>query len=151
MSTLQRSRPAPATALRPHRLRELARFGTVGTLGTVISIGGANLMRALLPVGPVATVLIPTMASTLFSYLANRHWTFRHRHTEGSGREVALFFGLNGAGMLIQASCVAFTHYTLRLNDALSYNVALVTGLGLASAWRYWSYRKWVFRRTARV
>ncbi|MBA9006866.1 GtrA family protein [Thermomonospora cellulosilytica] len=149
MSTLQRSRPAVAS--RPHPVRELLRFGTVGTIGTVISIGGANLMRVLLFVGPVTTVLIPTMLSTLFSYLANRHWTFRHRHTDGSGREVALFFGLNGVGILIQALCTAFTHYTLGLHDALSYNVALLTGLGLASAWRYWSYKKWVFRRTARA
>lgn len=151
MSTLQRSRPVPAADPRPHRARELLRFGTVGTLGTVISIGGANLMRALLFVSPIATVLIPTMVSTLFSYLANRHWTFRHRHTDGSGREMALFFGLNGVGMLIQALCIAFTHYTLRLGDALSYNVALLVGLGLASAWRYWSYRKWVFRCAAHV
>lgn len=152
MNTLQRSRPAPVAA--PRRLaalRELLRFGTVGTVGTVITIGGANLMRARVWESPITTVLVPTMVATLFSYLANRHWTFRHRDSTGSGREMALFFGLNGVGMLIQALCTGFTFYTLGLHDAVSYNVALLVGLGLASGWRYWSYRKWVFTPAARA
>ncbi|REE99336.1 GtrA family protein [Thermomonospora umbrina] len=149
MNTLQRSRPVPVTARRPSFLRELLRFGTVGTLGTVITIGGANLMRGRVWEGPIVTVLLPTMVATLFSYLANRHWTFRHRDSDGSGREMAVFFGLNGVGMLIQALCAGFTFYTLGLRDAVSYNVALLVGLGLASGWRYWSYRKWVFTPAA--
>ncbi|ACY98751.1 MULTISPECIES: GtrA family protein [Thermomonospora] len=151
MSTMQRSRGASDAPSRLHFLCELLRFGTVGTIGTVITIGGANLLRERLWESPVTTVLIPTMISTLFSYLANRHWTFRHRDSDGSGREMALFFGLNGVGMAIQASCTAFTFYTLHLHDALSYNVALVVGLALASAWRYWSYRRWIFTPAVRV
>ncbi|SEG60050.1 Putative flippase GtrA (transmembrane translocase of bactoprenol-linked glucose) [Thermomonospora echinospora] len=153
MSTLQRSRAAAALApvarSRLHFVRELLRFGTVGTVGTVITIGGANLMRGRFWESPVTTVLVPTMLATLFSYLANRHWTFRHHDSDGSGREMALFFGLNGIGMLIQACCTAFTFYTLGLHDALSYNLALLVGLALASAWRYWSYKKWIFTRSA--
>ncbi|MFI0354742.1 GtrA family protein [Actinomadura sp. 9N407] len=154
MSILQRSTPveampgaaaAPGVPVQRAFLRELATFGFVGFIGTVISIGGANLMRHWMDGGPVTSVIVPTIASTLTSYVLNRHWTFRHRDSEGTGREVVVFFGLNGIGMAIQAACTGFTHYTLGLHGTLAYNVGLVTGLGLASAFRYWSYRKWVF------
>ncbi|MEU5878563.1 GtrA family protein [Spirillospora sp. NPDC047279] len=135
----------------PHRtfLRELLSFGFVGFVGTVITIGGANLLRHWLGGSPVTSVVVPTMASTLFSYLANRHWTFRERDSDGSGREVVIFFALNGIGMSIQVLVTGFTFYTLGLTGGLSYNIALLIGLGLGSAFRYWSYRKWVFTPTA--
>jgi putative flippase GtrA len=94
-------------------------------------------------------VVIPTIASTLSSYILNRHWTFRHRDSEGTGREVMVFFGLNGVGMAIQALCTAFTFYTLGLEGGVAYNGGLLVGLALASAFRYWSYRKWVFTPVA--
>ena len=134
--------PAPA-----HRrfVSELLTFGFVGLLGTVITIGGANAMRHWLGGGPVTSVVVPTVVSTLTSYLLNRHWTFRHRDSDGSGREFVIFFGLNGIGMAIQVLCTGFTFYTLGLQGGVSYNVGLLVGLGLGSAFRYWSYKKWVF------
>ncbi|GLZ11010.1 hypothetical protein Acsp04_12450 [Actinomadura sp. NBRC 104425] len=154
---MQRSRPgqaAPADRgphgmVRSPRLyrfvRELLTFGFVGFIGTVIMIGGANLLRHLHGGGPIFSVVLPTALSTLVSYLANRFWTFRHRDSTGSGREVAIFFGLNGVGLLIQVACTGFTYYTLGLHGGVAYNAGLLVGLGLASAFRYWSYRKWVF------
>ncbi|WP_285694829.1 GtrA family protein [Actinomadura sp. NBRC 104412] len=145
--------PAPASPVPvsgasrrlPRFVRELATFGFVGFIGTVITIAGANLMRHWLDGGPVTSVVVPTMVSTVTSYLLNRHWTFRHRDSDGSGKEFVIFFGLNGVGTGIQALCTGFTFYTLGLHGGLSYNIGLLVGLGLASAFRYWSYRKWVF------
>lgn len=147
MSTLQRSRPLDSAGSRRRRpfYRELLTFGFVGTVGTVITIGGANLMRARLGDGPVISVAVPTIVATLVSYLANRFWTFRHRDSDGSGREVAVFFGLNAVGMVIQVLCTGFIYYTLHLHGAVAYNAGLVAGVGLGAAFRYWSYRKWVF------
>ncbi|WP_225993563.1 GtrA family protein [Actinomadura rudentiformis] len=130
-------------------LRELLSFGFVGFVGTVITIGGANLLRHWLGGSPLTSVVVPTMASTLFSYLANRFWTFRERDSDGSGREVVIFFALNGVGMSIQVLITGFTYYTLGLTGGISYNIALLVGLALGSAFRYWSYRKWVFTPAA--
>lgn len=113
---MQRSRPAETVASAPALrtfLGELLSFGFVGCLGTLIMIFGANLMRAWLGGSPVTSVVVPTVASTLSSYLLNRFWTFRHRDSDGSGREVAIFFALNGVGLLIQVLCTGFTYYTL--------------------------------------
>ncbi|MFF5263332.1 GtrA family protein [Actinomadura viridis] len=149
---MSRSTPvktAPAAFSHRTFLRELLTFGFVGFLGTVITIGGANLMRHWLGGSPLTSVVVPTVASTLSSYLLNRHWTFRHRDSDGSGREVVIFFGLNGVGMAIQVLCTAVTYYALGLHGGLAYNAGLVVGLALASAFRYWSYRKWVFTPAA--
>lgn len=130
-------------------VRELASFGLVGTIGTVITIAGANLMRGWLWDSPVTTTLVPTMIATLWSYLAHRYWTFRRRDSSGSGREVVMFFGLNGIGMAIQVLCSGLVFYWLSMQGALAYNLGLLAGLGLASAFRYWSYKKWIFTPTA--
>lgn len=130
-------------------LRELLSFGFVGCVGTLIMIFGANLMRAWLGGSPVTSVVVPTVVSTLTSYLLNRHWTFRHRDSDGSGREVAIFFTLNGVGLLIQVLCTGFTYYTLGLHGGVSYNLGLLAGIGLGSVFRYWSYKKWVFTPAA--
>ncbi|MBB6393491.1 putative flippase GtrA [Actinomadura coerulea] len=152
MSTMQRSRPAETVASAPALrtfLGELLSFGFVGCLGTLIMIFGANLMRAWLGGSPVTSVVVPTVASTLSSYLLNRFWTFRHRDSDGSGREVAIFFALNGVGLLIQVLCTGFTYYTLGLHGGIAYNLGLLAGVGLGAAFRYWSYKKWVFTPAA--
>ncbi|WP_233510791.1 GtrA family protein [Actinomadura craniellae] len=142
MSTLPRAATGSSVSF---FLRELATFGFVGGIGTLISFLGANLLRTSFDAGPVLATLLSNVISTSVSYLANRHLTFRHRDSAGSGREVAVFFGLNGVGMAIQVCCTAFTHYTLGLEGALAYNLALLAGLGLGAGFRYWSYKKWVF------
>ncbi|MFD0856744.1 GtrA family protein, partial [Actinomadura adrarensis] len=137
--------PARSVAAAWGYVRELATFGCVGLIGTVITIAGANLMRHWLGSGPIISVVVPTLVSTVTSYVLNRHWTFRHRSGEGYGRGFVIFFGLNGVGTGIQALCTGLTFYTLGLTSGVAYNAGLLVGLGLASAWRYWSYKKWVF------
>lgn len=125
--------------------RELLSFGLVGGIGTVITFVGANLGRHWMSDSPLTTVVVPMMIATLVSYLLNRAWTFRDRGSDGSSREVLLFFALNGIGVVIQLICMGVRSYTLHLNGAVSYNVALVIGTMLGTAFRYWSYKRWVF------
>ncbi|MDL4818014.1 GtrA family protein [Actinomadura opuntiae] len=148
---MQRSRPARTVSSAPaYRafFQELLSFGLVGFVGTLIMIFGANLMRARLGGSPVTSVAVPTVASTLSSYLLNRYWTFRHRDSDGSGR-FAIFFALNGVGLAIQILCTGFTYYTLGLHGGVAYNLGLLAGVVLSSAFRYWSYKKWVFTTAA--
>jgi hypothetical protein len=56
-----------------------------------------------------------------------------------------LFFVLNGIGLAIQLSFNAFTYYVLGLDGKLAYNVALILGIGTATLFRFWSYRRFVW------
>lgn len=140
--------PAVSTVREPRyrRLfRELVSFGLVGTVGTTITFVGANVGRQWMSDSPLTTVVVPMMIATMVSYLLNRAWTFRDSDSDGSRSEVLLFFGLNGVGVVIQMLCMGVRSYSLHLTGAFSYNVALVIGTALGAAFRYWSYKRWIF------
>ena len=86
------------------------------------------------------------MVATTVAYVGNRYWTFRRRNRSSVRREYALFFLLNGVGLLISLACLAISHYLLDFTGRLADNIAAnVVGLGLGTAFRFWSYRRWVF------
>jgi putative flippase GtrA len=136
--------------LLPHRLRALApealRFGAVGLANTVLYFVIFNLAMGI---GVVKAAVIATVVTTTLSYLANRHWTYRHRPKSALRREYTLFFAFNLAGMVIQAGVVGIGKYGLGLSeetDRIAFNVATCIGIGLATLFRFWSYRTMVFR-----
>ncbi|URM96144.1 GtrA family protein [Actinomadura madurae] len=128
-----------------HLVRELAKFGSVGAIAFVITVAIGNGLHTGLGVGPLTSNGVATLIATTFSYLANRYWTFRHRDRTGLGREYVLFFALNGVGLVITELFIGFSHYVLGLDGAVFYNIALVIGTGVATLFRFWSYKKWVF------
>src|SRR5207245_130340 len=88
---------------RYHRLRrELVSFGLVGGVGTALTFIGANILDRFFGSSPVTSVVLPMLFSTGVSYVLNRHYTFRLYDSDGSSREVGLFFALNGIGIAIQ-------------------------------------------------
>ncbi|MFD0537846.1 GtrA family protein [Actinomadura luteofluorescens] len=56
-----------------------------------------------------------------------------------------LFFALNGVGLVITELFIGFSHYVLGLDGAVFFNIALIVGTGVATLFRFWSYKKWVF------
>lgn len=126
-------------------VQELAKFGTIGAIAFVIDVGGTNLMRYGIGLGPLSSKVIATVVAATFAYAGNRYWTWRHREQSGLAREYVLFFILNGIGLLISLLVIGFITYTLNLRDPLSYNIALIIGTGLGTLFRFWSYKKWVF------
>lgn len=128
-----------------HIVRELMKFGVVGGSAYVIDI---TLFNVLLHASdkPLTSKTISTVVATTWSYVGNRYWTFRRRTRSSVRREYALFFVLNGIGLLISLFCLWFSHYVLGYTSALADNIAAnVVGLGLGTAFRFWSYRKFVF------
>ncbi|QKG25063.1 GtrA family protein [Actinomadura verrucosospora] len=128
-----------------HLLREIAQFGSVGAIAFVITVAIGNGMNSGLDMGPLTSNGVATIVATTFAYLANRYWTFRHRDRTGLGREYVLFFALNGVGLVITEMFIGFTHYVLGLTGAIPYNISLVIGTAVATLFRFWSYKKWVF------
>jgi putative flippase GtrA len=149
-----RLRPAsvgPVTSLlalyaRFRRLvHEAGRFGVVGLAGLAVTDGGANLLTYRAGLNSVAATAIAAVAATAVTFAGNRYWTFRHRERSGAGRETVLFFALNAAGIGISEACVAITYPFGLAREGLAYNVALNGGIALATLFRYWSYKKWVW------
>ncbi|HYB46061.1 MAG TPA: GtrA family protein, partial [Streptosporangiaceae bacterium] len=124
---------------------ELAKFGVVGLIGSVIDLGGAAYLNGTVGIGPMISQALSIAAATVVTYLGSRFWTFRHRVNQALLREGTLFAVLNIVGLVIAEVVIAITTYGLGLKSALAYNAASVVGTGLGTIFRYFSYRKWVF------
>jgi putative flippase GtrA len=134
-----------------HLIRELMKFGVVGSLAFVVDVGTFNLLMYAGGAGPLydkplTAKTISVVAAVTVAYFGNRHWTFRHRGRSNLGREYILFFVLNGIGLAIALACLGFSRYLLGLHGPLADNIA-ANGVGLAfgTTFRFWSYRRWVF------
>lgn len=134
--------------------REAAKFGVVGALAFVVDNGGYNLLVFGLPGGaaggamrdaPVQASVIATAAAALFSWAGNRYWTYRHQHREKVSHELALFLVANGVGLAITAGTVFASRNLLGLDSALSDNTARILGWALATLFRFYAYRRYVF------
>ena len=124
---------------------ELSKFGVIGAVNTVLDFIIFNALHFGLDVGPLTSQAVAMTIAATSSYFMNRHWTFAKRARSGMRREYTLFFLLNLAGLLILELCIGFTHYGLGLTGVAALNAAKLVGLVLGTAFRFWSYRRWVF------
>jgi len=128
-----------------HLVRELMKFGVVGGVAFIVDITLFNLLLHATD-KPLTSKFISTVVATTVAYAGNRTWTFRKRGRSGVRREYVLFFLLNAVGLMISLTVLAISHYLLDFTSQLSDNIAAnVVGLALGTAFRFWSYRRWVF------
>lgn len=128
-------------------VREALKFGLVGGINTVINYAVFNALALTVFVdGQLKATVVATIVATITSYLMNRHWTYRDRPKSAMQREYALFFLFNGAGLLIELGVLAAAKYGLGVTGLLALNVAKTGGVLLATLFRFWSYRTFVFQ-----
>lgn len=126
---------------------EIAKFGIVGAINTVVDAGIFNLLLA----GPledkvITAKVISTGIAIVSSYFMNRHWTWRHTSRAHPARELLLFFAISGFGMVLAVGCLAFSHYVLDFTSRLADNIAAnVVGLGIGMVWRFWAFKRFIF------
>ena len=126
--------------------REMIKFGVVGLLAFIIDLGLANLLWQTVLSDKVTTAkIISGAVATLFSWVGNRQWTFRHRRSRPAHHEVVLFFGVNLVALGISAVTLYLSHYGLGLTSILADNVATIVGIGFGTLFRFWAYRRFVF------
>ncbi|MBQ1052940.1 GtrA family protein [Micromonospora sp. C51] len=146
----------PLVRLLPERwqkfIHEALKFGLVGGINTVINYAVFNALALTVFVdGQLKATVVATIVATITSYLMNRHWTYRDRPKSAMQREYALFFLFNGAGLLIELGVLAAAKYGLGVTGLLALNIAKTGGVVLATLFRFWSYRTFVFQPAAPV
>jgi putative flippase GtrA len=127
-------------------IHEFAKFGVIGVIGLIITNAVYDVLYNHLGFGPVTSTTIATVIAAMATYLGNRYWSFKHRERTGVLREGIIFCVLNGIGLLIQDAAVAFNYYVLGLgNNKVAGFIALNFGIGIATLFRFWSYRQFVW------
>jgi putative flippase GtrA len=135
-----------------HLIHELGKFGVVGAVCYGIDLAIFNLAEAKFGWGWFPALLLSTIVSASCAFLGNRYWTWRDRERSGLRREYLLYFFFNLVGLAIGLACLIVSHYwlgrtwpvlTTKLADLISANVI---GMALGTMFRFWSYRRFVFR-----
>jgi len=126
-------------------IHEVTKFGIVGMLATVITLVGTNALHSGAKLSPVMSTTIATIVATIFAFIGNRHWAFKHRRGERVGREGLLFVIFNGIGLLIQVGVVFVAQHGFGEHGTLALNVALIVGIGISTVFRLYCYHQWVF------
>ena len=131
-------------------VKEFMQFGMVGAAAYVIDVGLFNLLQhgptGVLSGHPNSAQLLASSTATVFSWIANRYWTYRGRTRKNVAREATLFVLANLGGIAITQFCLLFTHHVLGLTSPLADNVAAyVVGFGLGTAFRFVFYHYIVF------
>jgi putative flippase GtrA len=126
-------------------IHEVAKFGVVGGLAFVLTVVLFNAFHSGAHMDAILATTLANALATVFAFVGNKFWAFRHRKGSHWGRETVLFFFFNGVGILITDGVVAAVQHGLGRNDNLSLNVANIIGVGLATLFRLYCYRRWVF------
>ena len=131
-------------------VREFIQFGMVGATAYVVDAGLFNLLQhgplGFLAGHPNTAQFLAAATATLYSWIANRLWTYRGRTQANATREAILFFFANACGIGISQFCLLFTHHILGFTSALADNIAVyVVGFALGTAFRFFFYHYVVF------
>ncbi len=135
--------------------RELVKFALVGgtcfVIDTVLFFG---IKTVILPNNPVTAKIIATLVATIVSYILNREWSFRTRGGRERHHEAALFFLVNGIGIVLNSAPLYVARYLFhlqephvsRLTEEISdFLSAQIIGTLVAMVFRGYGYKKWVF------
>ncbi|WTW94766.1 GtrA family protein [Streptomycetaceae bacterium NBC_01309] len=131
---------------------ELAKFAVIGGFAYLTDLILFNILRTQTGYGPLTAKALSLVASIVVGFVGNRYWTYRERAGDEGALQVTkqglAFVGVTQVGNLIQMTFLAFSHYVLGMTSLLADNVfGNVVGMGVATVFRFWGYRTWVFRR----
>ncbi|WP_065960332.1 GtrA family protein [Streptomyces sparsogenes] len=126
--------------------REIAKFGAVGGAGVLVNLGVFNLIRHVTELPVVRASVVATIVATFTNYLGYRYFTYRDRDRQGRTKELTLFLLFSAIGLIIENGVLYTATYGFGWDSQLQSNVFKFVGIGIATLFRFWSYRSWVFR-----
>ena len=114
-------------------LAQLAKFGVVGVVATVIDFGVMNLLHYALHLDILIANTAGFTISLIFNYVASMKFVFEHRDDMSRKREFVIFVVLSIIGLLLNDGIV------LALNKGLSLeaNIAKVAATALVMIYNF--------------
>lgn len=139
--------PQPLLARVRPLFSELAKFLVVGGFCFALDLVVAYLLRFKVGLGPTTSKTLSTVLATAVSYAGNRVWSFSHRvDSDGSqGKDIGVYAAINVVGLVITLVPVDVAHYLLSETSPLAFTVSGIIGTAVATVFRFWAYRRYVF------
>lgn len=127
--------------------REIAKFGAVGGVGLLVNLAVFNFVRHTTELQVVRASILATVVAIACNYVGFRHFAYRDRDKSRRTKELTLFLLFSAVGLVIENGVLYTATYGFGWDGPLQSNVFKFLGIGVATLFRFWSYRTWVFRR----
>ena len=125
---------------------ELTKFVVVGGFCFLLDFILFNVLHFVVGLGPMTSKTLSTVTATGVSYLGNRLWSFSHRVDDNRGhrQDLTIYAVINVIGLLVTLIPLGVVFYFFT-RDPIAVNIAQTFGTAVATVFRFWSYRKYVF------
>jgi putative flippase GtrA len=130
----------------PRLVHEVVKFGVVGGAGLLVNFLVFNLARHSTALPVVRASVVATVVSIAFNYVGFRYFAYRDRDRSGRTRELVLFLAFSAVGLVIENGVLYAATYGFGWDSPLQSNLFKFIGIGVATLFRFWSYRTWVFK-----
>ena len=135
-----------STLLTPQRRAELGRFAVTGLAAYATDVVVFNVLLLGTPTSSAWSKVVSSLAAIAVAFAGSRWYTWRERRSDSPGREYALFLLMSLLAAGLQLLCLVFSREVLDLRSSLADNVsANVVGMAIATVFRFWSFRTFVF------
>lgn len=127
---------------------EMVRYGVIGAVGYLVDVAFFNLLAysSAVHLDPLIAKVVAMTVATVVTWQGNRHFVFPHRRTRSTVHEVGLFLLFSALGVGISVGVLAVSHNVMGLTSQLADNIsANMVGFGLATLFRFFAYRTFVF------
>ncbi|MHA6760420.1 GtrA family protein [Streptacidiphilus sp. PAMC 29251] len=133
----------PPSVLR-RLVNELAKFGVVGIVGVVVQL--VVLVPLLDVMQTVRANIVATLIAIACNYVGYRYWVYRDADKKTRSREIMLFLVFSAVGLVIQNGVLYALTYGFDMKSKPASLAFTIVGIGVATLFRFWSYRTWVFK-----
>ncbi|MEV6714083.1 GtrA family protein [Lentzea sp. NPDC051208] len=138
-----------------HKHREVIRFALVGGTTFLIDNGVWYALKLTVLTDKVVTAkVIGVLVAIIASYVLSREWSFHTRGGRERHHEAALFFLVSGIGVAINIAPLWLSRHLFGLQapfvsvmteEIADFVSGSILGMLLATGFKFWAMRRWVF------
>lgn len=134
------------------------RFLVVGSIGAAVDFGVMNLLTQAFDFALVSAGIISFVCAVLSNFIWNRYWTYPDSRSKPLGKQLAMFFVVNTAGVAIRIPILHFVEPPLENlfnqqhlvfgnfpSQFLAKNFTLAIAVGIVLLWNFFVNRYWTY------
>jgi putative flippase GtrA len=141
----------------PVERTRFAKFVIVGILGAVIDFSVMNILSHFAHLELVAAGTISFVCAIISNFTWNRYWVYPDSRSRQPSSQLAMFFTVNIAGVLIRIPVLHFVEPLIvkilgntsllgdRPVDTIAKNLTLALAVGIVMLWNFFVNRYWTY------
>lgn len=125
----------------PKDMRQFLRYCVVGSISTVIDIGGLYILVEFAHFQVIPAAIISFSVSVVNGFIFNRKWTFRSLYNAEKSKQFIKFLVVAVCGLILNT---LFMYFFVDVIKLWYINAKIIT-TGLIFFWSFFINKKWTF------